>query len=225
MRQRDHFQFSLVIIVLILTSSILLFGGVYLVTLNTKFQSILSSPFLKASEQFTLLQEENDQLHKELTDVRALLKRVEHEVFTPTLDPSQRIKLSTPEPEIILPTENKVSITVDSKCFLDPTDLNQCAVLATAQLSETIAVVVKPVGSIKEDLNELVFEFFDGATKITEFKTTTKRLFESEPIAEIAFIARNDITLSTKIGVSSIQSVYTYDGQGWIDYNEFTKNQ
>lgn len=221
MRNKDHFQLTLIIIVLLLTTSTLLFGWVYLASLNNKFSSMIASPALNKDQRYAVLEEKNKILEKSLGELQAQVAFLEHELridSTPqqTTEPEQQpLELDHPE---------KIELTVDQKCFQDPADLNQCAVLASATISDGITVIMRPQGDISTELNTIVFDFMRGEQKITEFAATTALLFESQPLAEIVYLNERDITIKLSVGTARTPAVFTYDGQGWIDYARYSSN-
>jgi len=222
-----RFQLSLIVTTLILTTGILLFGWVYLASLNNKYESILKSP-LNTEAKLSILEEENRALAERLTTLEQgrtssdQMNNVSNEQASLTSqDPSKLI----PGGEIPSDQANKSDVYIDQRCVADTDKLDECTILATIPLTNTINLLVKPSGALKADqVNELIFELQDSGKKYTTLHTTTANILNvTEPIATIVLTGKNDVTIQTRIGINNILSTYTFDGEGWIDYSKFSQ--
>ncbi len=220
MRNKDRFHLTLIILILLLATSTLLFGWVYLASLNNKFQSMIASPVLNKDQRYAVLEEKNRILENALGTLQSQVATLEHELLNgqPSTAPVAQ------EPSLELDHPEKIELAIDQKCFQDSTNLNECAVLASAALTDVISVVVHPQGDITTDINTITFGFMSGDRLITEFATTTAELFEPDPIAEVVYLNERDITIKLNVGATRTPSVFSFDGQGWIDYGRYSSN-
>ncbi len=217
MIRKDKFQFSLVIIILILVISILLFGWVYLMSLDNKFQSMIASPTLKNNSSTSQLEVKNQMLDEKVGELEKKLAKLENILTTKNnIAPKETLVVSTPKTK---------DIYIDSKCFENQEDLNQCQILSSLELDDNISIITKPISTITPDVNEISFEIYVNTKKITELNTTTVNLLDtSNPIATITYLNSRDITINTNVGISNVYKTYHYDGLGWIDYSKYSSN-
>lgn len=181
---------------------------------------MIASPKSAEAQRIARLETENDMLHKKLGELEIKLATLENTQLATSQNPlTQEIETLT---QATITHPEKKEVVVDQKCFSDSNDLNQCAVLASLQLTDSISVLVKPLEDITEPLNHIVFEFYSGQNLLTEFRTTTTALFSSEPLAEIVYLNTRDITLVMNVGINNVRSVFSYDGSGWIDYSKYS---
>lgn len=180
---------------------------------------MIASPKSAEAQRIARLETENDMLHKKLGELEIKFATLENNQLVSTAPLAQEIETLT---QATITHPEKKEVVVDQKCFSDANDLNQCAVLASLQLTDSISVLVKPLEDITEPLNHIVFEFYSGQNLLTEFRTTTTALFSSEPLAEIVYLNTRDITLVMNVGINNVRSVFSYDGSGWIDYSKYS---
>ncbi|MCC6639283.1 hypothetical protein IT409_01845 [Candidatus Falkowbacteria bacterium] len=209
-------QLVLIIFTLIIACAIFLYGWVYGSTLHAKLGAISRMPMITTTQEIELLRSENKLLAQKLT----ALEQVVYTLTSPQPDITTQV-----DKVIEIPVPDYVSlhdVIVDQKCFEDKDDLNQCVVLASVALSPTLTVNLKPQGEITQDGPwNIVYEFENAGAKITEFKTTTTKLFDAQKIATINYINNRDFSITTTIGASDKESTYAFDGSGWIDYQKF----
>ena len=205
-------QLTLTLITFFLVVGTLLYGWVYLDSINGRYLSIIKAPkdteqvVAKLEAKVAILEGELDMLNSQLA----------------LLQPNTPILVE--QEEIVLPTPDKIDLFVDQKCFSNPNDLNECVVLNKTTLDTGVDVLIKPVLEIsREGLNQIVFEFYENQNLITKLKITTRQLFvPDEPIATLVYINKNDLTLKARHGTDQIDAVFTYDGIDWIDYSRYT---
>ena len=203
------FQFTLVLATLVLVVSALLFGWVYFDSLNNKYLSLLSAQPGSADETKVKLTEAEQRIKNLESQVKAL------QDYQPLL--TQQPDSSTTQQNIESP--DLKDIYIDSKCFEDPEQLDQCLILSQAELKDKILLLIKPTAPIINGLNELVAEFYDGETKFLDYKFSTLNLLKTdEPILKTVFINKNDITLQFNQGEENKNTIVNYDGIGWISY-------
>ncbi len=181
---------------------------------------MIASPKSAEAQRIARLETENDILHKKLGSLEIKFATLENNQLISTTPPlAQEIETLT---QATITHPEKKQILVDQKCFSDSNDLNQCAVLASTQLTDSTSVIVKPLEDISDTLNHIVFEFYSGQNLLTEFRTTTTALFSADPLAEIVYLNTRDITLVMNVGINNVRSVFSYDGSGWIDYSKYS---
>jgi len=217
---RDRFQFSLVIVVLVLCTATLLYGWIYLSALNAKFSSAVLSPEDVKKMQISQLSEENDFLQNKVQDLEVGLQSLTNELnmlknTTPTTAPGQTSAdgLTTP------PSEKTISIQLDPKCFENEEDLNECVVLYTAELAPNITLTVRPTNPITKEMTDLVFEFSEGKKIYTDLTLSMHTITDTtKELARVTFLTQYDIAVNAQVGISETQTTYAYDGEGWISY-------
>lgn len=210
-----RFQFSLTILILVLMAASMMFGGVYLVSLENKYTSLLHSPALESAR----LNGELDDSKQKIAILESQVKALQDNLIDMSKTTDSQTKPLSSEVEATLNSPIQVDVYLDPKCFADPDQLDQCIVLGEAKLGDTGHIVVKPAAPISAGTNKINLEFSDKDQLVANYTFETDNLLKTDkPIATVVYIGRNDITLQIKTAPDNKNRIFNYDGQGWIEY-------